>query len=211
MINTIKTILIILFVAFLFSCHSSKSANLKPQAETISIDLHARNLYIKYQPDSYNKWQKLNKLLENDSIPSDELNVIDCRGFNSHSEELVLRKTLRYYILGKIYWWSEFETEHGKCILLSNVYGSFFLSKIEASVLLSASIGYNFEKLNLEFPKILYKRTILNDLKGYFCGSTTMQQKENMTIHKGGCSESIYYEYESKKPPKNTSQFQFTF
>jgi len=92
MINTIKTILIILFVAFLFSCHLSEPANLKPQAETISIDLHARNLYIKYQPDSYNKWQKLNKLLENDFIPPEKLNVIDCRGFDPHSEELFIKK-----------------------------------------------------------------------------------------------------------------------
>jgi hypothetical protein len=89
--------------------------------------------------------------------------------------------------------------------MLSSTYSSFFLNQFEASILLSASIGHNFEKLNLLHPKIMYKKTILNDLKGYFCGGTTIEEKENMTISKGGCSESIYYKYEAEKPPKNTS------
>lgn len=200
-----KNNLLICFTIFLFSCQTSKLTHLKPTAEEILNDKFYRDLYIKYQPNKYNKWQELNKLLENDFVSPDELNVIDCRGLNPNSEKLTLRKVLKYNILGEAYKWHEYKTELGRCIMLSNTYSSFFLNQFEASILLSASIGHNFEKLNLLRPKIMYKRTILNDLKGYFCGGTTIEEKENMTIIQGGCSESIYYKYETKKPQKSTS------
>jgi len=57
----------------------------------------------------------------------------------------------------------------------------------------------------------MFKRTFLRDLKGQFCGSSTIQHKENMTIHKNGCSEVISYHYETKKPPKTTSKIPVIF
>lgn len=106
----------------MLSCQTSKLTHVKPTAEEILNDKFYRDLYIKYQPNKYNKWQELNKLLENDFVSPDELNVIDCRGVNPNSEELALRKVLAYDILGEAYNWSEYKTEIGRCIMLSNIY-----------------------------------------------------------------------------------------
>ena len=208
----VKINLLFCIAVLLFSCHSTENAILKPSTKTKSTEQYGRELFKKYKSENYNKWQELNKLLKKNFIAPGELNVIDCRGFNPHSKELVLKKALDYYILGKIYSWNEYETDQGRCIQLNtSVPSTFFLSQLEASILLSASLGNHFKELKLDLPKILYKKTILNDLKGMFCGGTTMVENENMIIYKGGCKESIYYKYETKRPPKNPSPIQFTF
>lgn len=199
-------------IIILFSCHSSERVNVKPSTEAILYEQYGRELFKKYQPNNYNKWQELNKLLERNFIPPNKLNVIDCRGLNQHSEDLVKVKVLDYDILGKTYSWNEYEMEQGRCIQLNiSVSNSFFLSPLEASILLSASIGYHFEELNLKLPTILYKKMILHDLNGMPCGSTSIEQRKNITIHKNGCMEETYYEYEIKKNPEKRSPIQFSF
>ena len=201
-----KLLLLFITMTILLSCHS-KPKGIKPSSQILAAEQQTRDLFIKYEKKKYGKWQELQRLLANDLISAKELDVIDCRGFDYQSDLLRFKQSNIVNIHGGGYSWNAYETNEGICISFNITIGRFFLSVDEARVLLSATQGYHFDRLEIEKPKFLFKLTILQDKRYILCGETIKKVIGNAEISSNACQEQIFYTY--PEPPKKPSQSYF--